>query len=109
MYERRLAAPAAVGRLGLALDTEFGFWASRTDGRTKPGSPPFFFEQETATELGSRFPFFCGFNDKGEAYCFLFIPISVAWTAGLTKWGYPSRLNPGRPLRKQERAPEHHL
>ena len=43
---RRRAAPAAVGRLGLVLDAELGFWASgRTDGRTtdgrmKPGSPP---------------------------------------------------------------------
>ena len=39
----------------------------RTDGRTKPGSPlkpPWFFEQETATELGFRFPFFCGFNHR---------------------------------------------
>ena len=35
--ERRRAAPAVVGRLGLVLDTELGF--CRT-GRTKPGSPP---------------------------------------------------------------------
>ena len=59
--ERRHAAPAVVGRLGLALDTEFGFWGH---GRTtKPPSPQaLFFEQETATELGSRFPFICGFK-----------------------------------------------
>ena len=41
--ERRLAAPAVVGRLGLVLDTELGFWASgRTDdGRTdETGLPP---------------------------------------------------------------------
>ena len=37
--ERRHAAPAVVGRLGLVLDTELGFWGhGRTDGR--PGSPP---------------------------------------------------------------------
>ena len=44
--ERRHAAPAVVGRLGLVLDTELGFWASgrtddgRMDGRTKAGFPP---------------------------------------------------------------------
>ena len=39
--ERRFAAPAVVGRLGLVLDTEFGFWASRRRRTTtKPGSPP---------------------------------------------------------------------
>ena len=45
--ERRHAAPAVVGRLGLALDTELGLWASgRTDdgrtmdGRTKLDFPP---------------------------------------------------------------------
>ena len=60
--ERRHAAPAVVGRLGLVLDTVFGFWGH---GRTtKPPSPQaLFFEQETATELGSRFPFFCGFKN----------------------------------------------
>ena len=36
--ERRHAAPAVVGRLGLVLDKELGFWASgRTDG---PKPPP---------------------------------------------------------------------
>jgi hypothetical protein len=68
--ERRLAAPAVVGRLGLVLDTDsersgFGFTTDgRTDGRNRapPLKPPWFFEQETATELGFRFPFFCGFN-----------------------------------------------
>ena len=62
--ERRLAAPAVVGRLGLVLDTELGFWGhGRTDddgrrNRAPPLKPPLFFEQETATELGFRFPFF---------------------------------------------------
>ena len=62
--ERRHAAPAVVGRLGLVLDTEFGFWASRRRRRNRapPLKPPWFFEQETATELGSRFPFICGFK-----------------------------------------------
>ena len=41
-------------------------------------------------------------NDKGAVYCFLFIPPSVAWAAGLSRWGYPP-LNPGRP---PERAGE---
>ena len=41
--ERRHAAPAVVGRLGLVLDTEFGFWLQ--DGRTDetwlpPLNPP---------------------------------------------------------------------
>ena len=36
--ERRHAAPAVVGRLGLVLDTELGFWASRTTDET--GLPP---------------------------------------------------------------------
>ena len=36
--ERRLAAPAVVGRIGLVLDTELGFWASRTKDET--GLPP---------------------------------------------------------------------
>ena len=35
-------------------------------------------------------------NDKGAVNCFLFIPHSVAWAAGLSKWGYPHPLNPGR-------------
>ena len=66
--ERRLAAPAVVGRLGLVLDTELGFCRTRRttddDGRNRapPLKPPWFFEQETATELGSRFPFICGFK-----------------------------------------------
>ncbi len=47
-------------------------------------------------------------NDKGAVYCFLFIPPSVAWAAGLSRWGC-SPLNPGRPLREQERASEYHL
>ena len=40
--ERRHAAPAVVGRLGLVLDTELGFWASgrTTDGRTDETGPP---------------------------------------------------------------------
>ena len=39
--ERRLAAPAVVGRLGLVLDTELGFCRTRrTTTTTKPGSPP---------------------------------------------------------------------
>ena len=46
----------------------FGLQDGRTtDGRTKLGSPPnppWFFEQETATELGSRFPFICGFKQS---------------------------------------------
>ena len=42
-------------------------------------------------------------NDKGAVYCFLFIPPSVAWAAGLSRWGYPLPLNPGRP---PERAGE---
>ena len=41
-------------------------------------------------------------NDKGAVYCFLFIPPSVAWAAGLSRWGYPP-MNPGRP---PERAGE---
>ena len=42
-------------------------------------------------------------NDKGAVYCcFLFIPPSVAWAAGLSRWGSPP-LNPGRP---PERAGE---
>ena len=41
-------------------------------------------------------------NDKGAVYCFLFIPPSVVWAAGLSRWGYPP-LNPGRP---PERARE---
>ena len=41
-------------------------------------------------------------NDKGAVYCFLFIPPSVAWAAGVSRWGYPP-LNPGRP---PERAGE---
>ena len=44
--------PAVVGRLGLVLDTELGFWAH---GRNRaPPRPPWFFEQETAT--GNRNP-----------------------------------------------------
>ena len=37
-----VGVPAVVGRLGLVLDTELGFWGHgrTTDGRTKPGSPP---------------------------------------------------------------------
>ena len=66
-----VGVPAVVGRLGLVLDTGLGFWAHdgrRTDGRTTDGrnrAPPrpLFFEQETATELGSRFPFICGFKN----------------------------------------------
>jgi hypothetical protein len=38
--ERRLAAPAVVGRLGLVLDTELGFCRTRRRRTTKPGSPP---------------------------------------------------------------------
>ena len=63
--ERRHAAPAVVGRLGLVLDTDSGF--GDTDGRTddETGLPRLlFFEQETATELGSRFPFICGFKHQ---------------------------------------------
>ena len=41
-------------------------------------------------------------NDNKAACCFLFIPPSVAWAAGLSRWGYPP-LNPGRP---PERAGE---
>ena len=41
-------------------------------------------------------------NDKDAVNCFLFIPPSVAWAAGLSRWGYPP-LNPGRP---PERAGE---
>ena len=48
-FERRHAAHAVVGRLGLVLDTEFGFWASRRRNRAPPLKPPWFFEQETAT------------------------------------------------------------
>ena len=77
--ERRHAAPAVVGRLGLVLDTELGFWASgrTTDGRTDetglPPKLPWFFEQETATELGSRFPFICG-SSGGRVVCLLCSP-----------------------------------
>ena len=42
-------------------------------------------------------------NDKGAVYCFLFIPPSVSWAAGLSRWGYPPPLNPGHP---PERAGE---
>ena len=35
-------------------------------------------------------------NDKGAVYCFLFIPPSVAWAAGLSRWGYPPS-EPGPP------------
>ena len=38
--ERRHAAPAVVGRLGLVLDTELGFCRARRRRTTKPGSPP---------------------------------------------------------------------
>ena len=38
--ERRRAAPAVVGRLGLVLDTELGFWASRTTDDDETGLPP---------------------------------------------------------------------
>ena len=63
--ERRRAAPAVVGRLGLVLDKDFGFWASgrRTDGRNwAPPQTPLVLRTGTATELGSRFPFICGFK-----------------------------------------------
>ena len=63
--------PAVVGRLGLVLDKELGFCRTRrrtTDDDDETGlspfEPPWFFEQETATELGFRFPFFCGFNNN---------------------------------------------
>ena len=69
--ERRHAAPAVVGRLVLILEKNSGF-GNTTDGRRTddgrtdetglPPKPPWFFEQETATGLGSRFPFICGFN-----------------------------------------------
>ena len=53
--ERRHAAPAVVGRLGLVLDTGLEF-RDTTDGRNRapPLKPPWFFEQETAT--GNRNP-----------------------------------------------------
>ena len=35
-------------------------------------------------------------SDKGVVYCFLFIPPSVAWAAGLSRWGYPPP-EPGPP------------
>ena len=60
----RHAAPAVVGRLGLVLDTDSGF-AGHGDGRRNrapPPKPPWFFEQETATELVFRFPIICGFK-----------------------------------------------
>ena len=39
-------------------DTDEG----RQERRNRPPPRPLFFEQKIATELGSRFPFFCGFN-----------------------------------------------
>ena len=56
--ERRHAAPAVVGRLGLVLDTELGFWASRrrrTDGRNRAPPRPPFFEQKIAKFLSPIF------------------------------------------------------
>jgi len=47
------------------LTQNSGFAGHDDDGRRNRAlslKPPWFFEQETATELGSRFPFFCGFN-----------------------------------------------
>ena len=49
--------------------TQNSGFGDTTDGRRRRSPPlprPLFFEQETATELGSRFPFFCGFNQGGE-------------------------------------------
>jgi hypothetical protein len=46
--------PAVVGRLGLVLDTELGFWGHGRRNRAPPLKPPWFFEQETAT--GNRNP-----------------------------------------------------
>ena len=51
-----------------------GFWGhDDDDGRTDetglpPLKPPWFFEQETATELGFRFPFICGFKQAGQVW-----------------------------------------
>ena len=47
------------------LTQNSGFAGHDDDGRRNrapPLKPPWFFEQETATELGFRFPFFCGFK-----------------------------------------------
>ena len=67
--ERRHAAPAVVGRLGLVLDIELGGAGhGRTDRRTddETGLPPLnplVLRTGTATELESRFLFICGFNE----------------------------------------------
>ena len=45
--------------------TQNSGFARHDDGETGlPPKPPWFFEQENATELGSRFPFICGFKDS---------------------------------------------
>ena len=74
--ERRHAAPAVVGRLGLALDKEFGFWG-HDDGRrrTKPGSPPnppWFFEQKIAKFLPPIF-----FSKKNLAPNFFLVILMI--------------------------------
>ena len=40
----------------------FGLHDDGRRSRAPPLKPPWFFEQETATELGFRFPFICGFK-----------------------------------------------
>ena len=60
--------PAVVGRLGLVLDTELGFWGH--DGRTTDGrrtdetglpplNPPGSSNRKPQPEIEIRFPFFC--------------------------------------------------
>ena len=54
--------PAVVGRLGLVLDTELGFWGH--DGRTDetglpPLNPPGSSNRKPQPEIEIRFPFFC--------------------------------------------------
>ena len=54
--------PAVVGRLGLVLDTELGFWGHgrRTDETGLPPlNPPGSSNRKPQPEIEIRFPFFC--------------------------------------------------
>ena len=71
--ERRLAAPAVVGRLGLVLDTKFRFWGhdddddGRTDGRNR-APPPFSSNRKPQRNSDLDFRFFA-VSKRPQLFC----------------------------------------
>ena len=84
--ERRHAAPAVVGRLGLVLDTEFGFWGhdgrrrTTTDDNDETPLPPDPFSSNRKPQRNSDLDFrFFPLPPRGGGGARQYFAVSTRW------------------------------